>query len=109
MFEFSGLFEDGWMSDQLLLRQRPGFGFRKVALSLEVPGGPTAQVESTLLIEADGALLRTQKVSPGSVKVEIDMNENPHALIKISIDRPFMLPGNDGRPVAGLLRSFAVM
>lgn len=109
VFEFSGMFEDGWVSDQLLLRLRPEYGFRKVALTLEVPGGPTAQTESTVSIEVDGALLHTRKVSPGSVTIEIDVPDNPHALIKLSIDPPFTLPGNDGRPVAGLLRTFALM
>ncbi len=106
-FEFSGMFEDGWVSDQLFLRARSGWGGGKLTLSVDVPGGPTAKDESTISIEVDGKFLRAQKIAPGSVKIEIDLHQNPRALVKLSVDPPFTLPGADGRPVMGLLRSIA--
>lgn len=104
-FDFSGMFEDGWVSDQLLLRQKAGAVLGKISLLIDIPGGITGQTASAISIEVDGKLLRTLYVSPGSTKIEIDLQGNPTALVRLSAYQPILLPGGDGRSVIGLLRS----
>lgn len=103
-FEFSGVFEDGWMSDHLVLRPKNYLQGSKFKIAMDIPI-ELANQHGLLSIEIDGKPVRQQALSAGRVDVRIDLSEGSDQTISLKFDKPFVLPGGDGRTVGGLIRS----
>lgn len=106
LFEYSGMFEDGWMSNHIILRPKLGFQRRKIDIAMDIPI-ELAQQRALLSIEVDGEPVRQLSLSAGRVNVQVDLSASVGQTISLTVDKPLMLPGGDGRPVIGLVRSIA--
>lgn len=106
-FEYSGVFEDGWMSNQLLLRPKLGLQGKKIYITMDVPL-ELVRHEPLISIEIDGKTLRQQRLSTETVTIQIDLPNNVGQSIVLTTDRPFILPGADGRSVIGHIRSISL-
>lgn len=103
-FEYSGMFEDGWMSDHVILRPRRDLRGRKITFGMDVPGELAAQ-HALLDVAIDGKAVRQQLLSAGRISVQIDLPPGIDQIISLSSPNPLVLPGGDGRSTIGLLRS----
>lgn len=103
-FEYSGMFEDGWISDHLILQPKHDLQGRRFNIALDIPI-ELAQQHALLSIEVDGKPIRQQSLSAGRVSIQIDLSANIDQSISLTVDKPLILPGGDGRSVIGLLRS----
>lgn len=103
-FEFSGIFEDGWLSNHVILRPRFSLPRRKIYLAIDVPA-ELAEQRSLLSIDVDGKLVKQQALLAGRVNVQIDLPTSKNQKISLTVDKPLVLPAGDGRSVLGLLRS----
>lgn len=103
-FEYSGMFEDGWVSDHLILRPKHDLQGRKFNIAMDIPI-ELAQQHAILSIKVDGKPVRQQLLSAGRVNIQIDLSASVDQTIGLTVDKPLVLPGGDGRSVIGLLRS----
>ena len=103
-YEFSGMFEDGWMSNHVILRPRLALPRRKIYLTIDVPA-ELGEQRSLLSIEVDGKLVQKQGLLAGRMDIEIDLSKSTNQKIGLIVDKPLILPSGDGRSVLGLLRS----
>jgi len=103
-FEYSGMFEDGWMSNHVILRPRFSLPRRKIYFAIDVPA-ELAEQRSLLSIDVDGKLVKQQALLAGRVNVQIDLPSSENQKISLTVDKPLVLPAGDGRSVLGLLRS----
>ena len=106
-FEYSGIFEDGWMSNHIILRPKRGLQGSKIILALDVPNDPTEKQPALLSVEINGKPVRQQPLM-GRVNVAIDLSADSVQTISLIANRPYVLPRGDGRHVIGLLRSITV-
>lgn len=103
-FEYSGMFEDGWMSDHVILRPKSVLQRHKINIAMDIPI-ELAQQQAILFIKVDGKQVRQQSLSAGRVNIQIDLSASANQTISLTVDKPLLLPGGDGRSVIGLLRS----
>jgi hypothetical protein len=98
--EYSGIYEDGWLSDDAYALLAGGPRTRLVA-KVEVPGGYPAR---TLRILLDGHTIAERKVGPGNTTVTVPIAASPaRRRVEFRWSRPIKLPAPDGRSVGGLL------
>lgn len=103
-FEYSGMFEDGWMSDHLKMQLNPGIKKRQINIGMEIPI-ELAKQNALLFIEVGGKPVQQQALLAGRVDVRIDLSAGSDQTISLMVDKPLVLPGGDGRSVSGLVRS----
>ncbi len=107
-FEFGGVYEDGWISDQLRLRPRGACCAKRVQLDFDVPGQAVAEGPVTAAVAIRGKVVAQQRLVAGRNSVSIDLAESARDYVDISVDRPLILPGADHRSVLGLLRHISL-
>ena len=107
-FEFGGIYEDGWVSDQLRLRPRGACCRKRVQLDFEVPGQTVAEGPVIVSVAIRGKVVAQQRLVAGRNSVSIGLAEDARDYLDISIDKPLILPGGDGRRVLGLLRHISL-
>ncbi|HWT07507.1 MAG TPA: hypothetical protein VN224_17200, partial [Xanthomonadales bacterium] len=106
-FQFSGFYEDGWVSERAVAwlraprQSRGGFVVRGT-----LPGLPGV-TESVLHVKIDGTELASQPILPGSFEVRADARgDGRRHEIEITFDRAFRLPNGDGRIASAQLSYF---
>lgn len=105
LFEFSGIYEDGWMSDQIKLQLNSNINFRKMVIKFEVPNVSNYN-NNKLSIYSDGYLIQQISLKSGSAAIDLDKHLLTNKTLKIIIDKPLILPNGDDRSVSGLIKSF---
>lgn len=107
MFEYSGMFEDGWMSDHLRLRPRPELYGRNLNIVMDIPI-EFANQNPLLSIVVDGTRVSRQALSAGRISVHISLPPGGENVIDLTTDKRLILPGGDGRSSIGLVRAITV-
>jgi hypothetical protein len=101
--EYSGMFEDGWVSEAVLLglKSLPDQTQFVVEGGVPLTGDPNFSTQAQILI--DGVTVHTQVLSVGSfsMKVPFSGRTGRHS-VEIRFSHIQNLPGEDGRPVAAI-------
>ncbi|MEP6939489.1 MAG: hypothetical protein ABI846_06965 [Rudaea sp.] len=106
-FEYSGMYEDGWMSDTLTLRPLGFSSAARMTLEFDVSmEGATS--EPTLSASIDGKVVSRQRLSAGANRISIDLPAGIKSTVVLAVDKPLRLPGFDGRSVLGYLKALSV-
>lgn len=108
--EFSGFYEDGWVSDRALMRlgaSKPG---QHLVIRGSVPGiGALAANGNDLRVTIDGRPAATQSLRPGAFELSIPIR---YALNVTSVNLDFSLrenlPKGDDRPIAAQILELAI-
>jgi hypothetical protein len=110
---FSGIYEDGWLSEQayLNLRQRPKD--QTLSLKLQVPvipgGNDRFETELTVLLDGSAIAKQTLKVGPAELRLPVPAaaaSTGSTRRVELRFTNTQDLPG-DRRPVAAALQSIA--
>ncbi len=108
--EYSGLYEDGWVSAHafaVLGPVNPGDKVTVRAMLPLIPGTAPAPLHVELL--ANGVSLLTQEVAPGHFTLEALLpSAGPQVKIELRFDRTETLPAPDNRPVTVLLEALTI-
>jgi hypothetical protein len=105
-FDYSGMFEDGWMSDALTLHPRGDAAGKTLTLDFEVPSQFVEQHPATLTVEVDGNVVARQPLVQGPNKVVVYL-PGPESTASLSVDSPYTLQAPDGRVVSGLIKGIS--
>lgn len=100
--EYSGLYEDGWISERSFFVLAPRPDTRYLVIKGMVPQLDVSDFRNTLAVSIDGRNVVKQPLGLGTfeVKVPVSVNGQRHR-IDLAFDRYQMLPGSDGRPTSG--------
>ncbi len=108
--EYSGIYEDGWISDEAFVKLGAAGKGETVIVAGMVPTlGPLADGRLTLRLRVNEAPAQELTLKPGpfTLAVLVDKAE-PVTTVRIRFSKRTPLPGNDGRLVSALLRSISV-
>jgi len=108
--EFSGFYEDGWVSNRAFLKLGPSNPGEHLAIRGDVPGiGSLAAAGNVLTVRINGVIAATEALHPGSFEVNIPISQ---AMDVTTVDLGFALqqklPSPDDRPVAAHIKELAV-
>jgi hypothetical protein len=110
--EYSGIYEDGWISRECFLvlgAVEAGQQLLIAGMLPELPGKTQPLADNTLELRLNGALVSTTPVGPGQLAIRHELTTAaPFLRIELRFRREAPLPGNDERPVAALLTSVAI-
>jgi hypothetical protein len=110
--EYSGLFEDGWMSEAAYVwLARPGSGAVILDVSGLVPDVGNPAFRTRITVRVAGELVFDRVVAPGDVEARIPLAGTRAAgrdKIEIEFEHLQRLPGGDGRPVSMLVKRIAL-
>lgn len=107
-FEYSGIYEDGWISSKALIGLREGIPGKKVKIALNLPVFKNNE-RALLLISTDGKL--TQKIAidkPGSLPVTLNFDNSISKFFTFTLENSGALMPVDGRSVIGRIESVSV-
>jgi len=108
--EYSGLYEDGWVSDHAFAVLGPVNPHDKITVQAMlplIPGPKPAAMHVELL--ADGVSLLAQEVTPGHFTLEAPLpSAGRQVKIELRFDRTETLPAPDNRPVTVLLEALKI-
>jgi hypothetical protein len=107
--EYSGIYEDGWISEASFFTLNQGSGSRTLRIEGMIPMIAEAQFDSELTVWLDGKPLATQKLGLGdfAVTTQVPAGEGKRR-IDLRFAKTQRLPGGDGRVVAGKLTSIGL-
>jgi hypothetical protein len=109
--EYSGLYEDGWVSQQAFVVLGPAREGDRVVVSAlrpQIPGQRPTRRRAELLV--DGVRVATQEISPGEFRLEARLVQTaPFVRIELRFDRTDTLPAPDNRPVSALLQTIQIL
>jgi len=108
--EFSGFYEDGWVSNRAFLKLGPSKPGEHLTIRGDVPGiGSLAAAGNVLTVRINGVIAATEVLHPGSFEVNIPISQ---AMDVTTVDLGFALqqnlPSPDDRPVAAHIQELAV-
>ena len=109
--EYSGLYEDGWCSNQafvVLGAVRSGDRVAVTGLLPMIPGAKATSRRVELLV--DGVSKLTRELTPGDFVLEASL-DRPAAFVRVELrfDRTDTLPAPDNRPVSALLKTIQIL
>ncbi len=111
-FEYSGIYEDGWISKEcFLVLGAVKAGQRLVIGGMlpELPGNTRALADNHLEVRLNGELVSAQPIGPGKLEFDHEITADaPLLRVDLRFTREAPLPGNDQRPIAALLTSVAI-
>ena len=109
--EYSGVYEDGWMSDRAYL----ALGKAKAGDTLVIGGtipnfGKVAKSGNMVQIALNGRPIYANWISPGTFKIAHAITEDLEVTrVEFAFSAMVALPGADGRPVAAQLSRIAII
>ena len=110
-FEYSGIYEDGWLSPEaefVLGVSRPGEAVRVRGYVPELPGGKTLSGEAS--VSVDGGPSRKFPTAPGPFDWLLPVTApGPTTRVRLSFSAVGRLPNGDDRPVGGHLTSLEIV
>ncbi len=100
--EYSGIYEDGWISEQAFFVLAPNAKSRHFVIKGTVPQINNANFKTMLNIKIDGELIAKRELGVGGfdIKLPVEPSSGRHR-VDLSFDRYQRLPGKDGRPTGG--------
>jgi hypothetical protein len=103
---YSGIYEDGWLSDHASLLLTAGQPGAKLAIDGYVPKIGNASFATTVSISLDGRVVKRSTLRPGNFSIEVlsPGSKSAHRL-RLDFSRFQRLPAGDTRPVAARLCS----
>lgn len=103
--EYSGMYEDGWVSERSFFVLAPKSDSRYLAIKGMVPQIDAPDFRNTLTVSIDGREVVKQPIGLGTfeVKVPVSVNGQRHR-IDLAFDRYQVLPGADGRQTSGKIK-----
>lgn len=103
--EYSGVYEDGWLSERSFFKLRSTNEARFLTLRGLVPSISNDSFTTHVTISVDGKDMDEQTFPVGEfeVKLPVALPAGNHR-IDLKFDKYLVLPGNDGRPVVGQLQ-----
>jgi hypothetical protein len=109
--EFSGIYEDGWVSDSAYLILGKAVAGEKLLISGTVPGfGSMAKTGNGLKVLLNGKEIYNRGISPGSFQVEYTLEEDaPECKVSLVFRQMDRLPQGDDRPVAAQLSRVSIV
>ena len=111
-FEYSGIYEDGWVSRDCFLvlgAVKAGDRLEIGGMLPELPGNTRALADNTLELWLNGELASRTPIEPGKLEISHTLTADaPLLRVELRFSREVPLPGNDRRPIAALLTSVAV-
>jgi hypothetical protein len=109
--EYSGLYEDGWVSQHafvMLGAITPGDKVVVSGMRPQIPGAKT--IPQRVELSVDGVRLLSQALPPGHFTLEAPLGRTaPQVKIELHFDYDEALPAPDYRPVTVLLESIKIM
>lgn len=110
--EYSGIYEDGWISRECFLvlgAVKAGDHLKIEGLLPEIPGNPQALADNRLEIRLNGELVDRRPMHLGRIQIDHELTADaPLLRIELRFAREAPLPGNDQRPIAALLTSVGI-
>ncbi|QKJ03469.1 hypothetical protein [Yersinia mollaretii] len=101
--EYSGIYEDGWISEHSFFKFKVGKETDKFIVRGVIPQlGKSADFATELKIRINGQLVAQQKLGVGAFSVEVPvtgLSDNPR--VDLEFTNYQKLPGDDGRITAG--------
>jgi hypothetical protein len=109
--EYSGLYEDGWVSEHAFVMLGPVRSGERVVVTAMLPQIPGAKPSSHRVeLWVDGVLQQTREISPGNFALEARLEHAaPFVRVELRFDRTDTLPAPDNRPVSALLKSIQIL
>ena len=102
--EYSGLYEDGWLSDAAFFRLAGSAEPVTLRLDLQIPRFGPASPPRELTVLADGRPVLRRTLEPGESLLSLPLPASgPTRRIDLRFGATEPLPGGDGRPVAARL------
>jgi hypothetical protein len=104
-FMYSGLYEDGWASVRSFVRLRSEPSERRVVVRGVIPLVANRSFRTKLTVYVDGEKVAAQDIGLGEFEVtgELPTHAGNHKVDMVYSARQ-SLPGEDGRPVGGILK-----
>lgn len=99
--EFSGIYEDGWVSPQAMIRLGSVSAAANLRIRAEIPLlPPMGSLQRELVVRIDGEIAAKVPLAPGAVSLQLPIkNAERRHLIEFSSDAHFVLGPGDDRPV----------
>ena len=109
--EYSGLYEDGWVSNHAFAVLGPvKAGDRVVVTAMlpQIPGAASSSRRVELL--ADGVSLLSRELTPGTFTLQAPLpHAAPFVRVELRFDSTDTLPAPDNRPVSVLLKAIQIL
>lgn len=102
--EYSGIYEDGWISENSFFVLAPDIKSRYFAVRGVVPHIDNADFKTVLNIKVDGELIAQRELGVGSFDIKLPVehrNRTGRHRVDLTFDRYQRLPGDDARPTGG--------
>ncbi|MEI7555214.1 hypothetical protein [Candidatus Chlorohelix sp.] len=103
--EYSGVYEDGWISEAAFFRLAQPTSTAKLVIKGTIPLIDNQNFTSNLEILSDGILVATKQLPLGDFEIQLPVTGTvANHRIDLRFSKFQTLPGNDGRPVAALIK-----
>lgn len=103
--EYSGIYEDGWISESAYLKLKSGQGAKSLRIEGMIPLIDDPLFLNELVISVDGVEVYRGKAGLGEFKVAVPVSASERNLrVALTFSALQVLPGSDRRPVAALIR-----
>jgi hypothetical protein len=105
--EYSGLYEDGWVSDHAFVVLGAAAAGEHVSIHGMLPAIPgTPLMKQSVEVQVDGETVARQEITPGEFTVNAPVKSpRPVTRIELRFAHTLPLPSPDNRPVSVLLKS----
>jgi hypothetical protein len=106
--EYSGMYEDGWLSPETYFRLTQPAGADEAAVKINVPDGLAPDFHTDLTLTVDGAEVWKGTLGPGEFALRRPVPSSAASRVRelrLRFSRPLHLPAPDGRPVGAILVS----
>lgn len=104
--EYSGIYEDGWVSEKAFLTLAGRHGAHRVVVRGELPAW-TGLATSDVTLQVNGGPPIVMAMTPGRFELEAPAGEGRQE-ITLTFGRSFSMPAGDERPASALLTSVSV-
>jgi hypothetical protein len=108
--EYSGIYEDGWVSQDSFVKLGAANKGESVIVEGMVPSlANLANGQLTLRVQVNDTPAETQTLKPGSFRLSVRLREPaPVTTVHAQFSGSAPLPGADGRPVSALVHSISI-
>lgn len=109
--EYSGFYEDGWVSGHAYIMLGPVHVGDRISVSAQMPQKPAdAQATTEVELLADGVVLQTTEIISGALELEARLPA-PARQVKIELrfNHTEPLPAPDDRPISVLLKAIKII
>lgn len=103
--EYSGIYEDGWMSEQLFFKLKRDEKDAYLEVAGSTPYVDDKTFQTTITVKLNGQEVASKKLGLGDFQIDVPVHSrNEISKVEVSFDSTQILPGADGRITAGFLK-----